>query len=320
MHNITTFKDLTRVFVSSPHYKSLSSSTKYTYGKIINSLISVASDYPLEYQIGDKLPIEVANYWNDKITASGANTAYTKNYQKTVLGLVFRWGTTNLGITPSSNPSLYLPKYKHESEHFKPFTYMDMQKIKARMAVTGYTALKKKDLLTAYLVQFLFETGMRPSEMMNIREHDVVLESREEGFRPDRYLQIVGAKGREEGKISRYVFISPVSSKIIQWFIEHRRSTKAASKHSFLFTTVQGRKIKAQNLHARFTILMDLVGIEGKQLYDARRGCATEIINNPELGINVAMKQLGHKDIATTQKYERLDKIRAASMFKGHRR
>ena len=55
-----------------------------------------------------------------------------------------------------------------------------------------------------------------------------------------------------------------------------------------------------------------------KQLYDLRRGCATEIINAPQYGINVAQKQLGHKSILTTQRYESLNKKRAASLFKGH--
>ncbi len=44
----------------------------------------------------------------------------------------------------------------------------------------------------------------------------------------------------------------------------------------------------------------------------------TEIINNPNYGINVAQKQLGHKSILTTQRYENLNKKRAASLFKGH--
>jgi integrase len=55
-----------------------------------------------------------------------------------------------------------------------------------------------------------------------------------------------------------------------------------------------------------------------KELYDLRRGCATNIIHDARYGINVAMKQLGHKNIATTMRYEALNKKKAANLFKGH--
>jgi integrase len=99
--------------------------------------------------------------------------------------------------------------------------------------------------------------------------------------------------------------------------MKHRASRTAVVSDA-LWVTVRGNKLNTTTSRELFKRTLKKIGLPDKQQYDLRRGCATNIIHDPRYGVTVAQKQLGHKDIRMTMRYENLGKREAARLFKGH--
>jgi len=306
----TNLKELLEEYKQGNHYKVLSEGTKLNYESLHKKLILTSNSHPLYYTNSQEETRAISSKWWDKIMDMGYSNSQVNELKKHI-NRVYSWGFKNLGLSYDSNPAVYMTNLNHELKETHPFTREDVE-----IVVSGKN-YNTADKWVSNIVKFLFETGMRPNEMIELKVSDVVLDDTEKGtLGKTRLIQIIGAKGREKGKVSRYVAVTPAVQGCIRSAMEHRKSVKCSNEQ--LFCSITGRKTDYTYFNRAFRNLMIKLGMLEKEIYDLRRGCATEIINNPNYGINVAQKQLGHKSILTTQRYENLNKKRAASLFKGH--
>ena len=130
-------------------------------------------------------------------------------------------------------------------------------------------------------------------------------------------IKIIGAKGREAGKLSRYVVVTPEVSKCLEAFYAYRKTRKVVKSERLIISSV-GNDFSKRYANTLFKSVMLKVGFRQREMLDLRRGCATSIINNPLYKVTDAQKQLGHKHLSTTMRYEHLNKLEAAKQFKGH--
>ena len=316
-----TIKELADLYTKSPDFTVLSPNTKKSYLAYLDMVVETGGQIPLQYESNLIHTVTQGSEWFKTIQATGWPN-YTQNGVVGQIKRLFSWGIEKLGLPADTSPATYMPKLKHEKKDSNPFTPDEIKKIQNHRIIFGtkYAPLKltEQETIVSYMVEFLFETGMRPGEVFNLKLHDVVLDDHQSGFKSrDRLIQIMGAKGKEKGKVSRYISVTPQVDSLIKIAIQHRHSRKNV-KCDNLWVSMQGKKIDHNNFAKSFKNLMVKVGLLDKQIYDLRRGCATEIINNPAYGLNVAQKQLGHASINTTMIYEKLSKKRAARMFRGH--
>jgi len=237
-----------------------------------------------------------------------------RNQLRAHINVLWQWAVVHHGAAPECNPTIFMPILRHEPREGSPFTKEEAYKVDGLLKSKDYkgkSVLSESEVVVCWMVKLLFETGMRPSEAINLNYTDIIVDGE------DTLLQIIGAKGREENKLSRYVSVTPGVRGCIDWAMKFRYSRKNLSTDS-LFVTVTGKRPRFIFISKLFRGLMKLIGMEEKQLYDLRRGAATAIIHDPRYGITVAQKQLGHKNIQQTMRYENLNKKEAAKLFKGY--
>jgi integrase len=309
--NPTNFNELLTEYQKSNQHKILGEGTRINYESLSKKLLATGSSNNLSYTNNQEEARGLSSFWWDNISAMNYSNSQINELKKHI-NRIYNWGIKNIGLSYDSNPANYMPTLNHELKETHPFTREEIESVKDMKGSTT----KNEEWLSNIIV-FLFETGMRPNEMMELKLSDVVLDDTDKStMGSSRLIQIIGAKGREKGKVSRYVAVTPAVQECIKSAMEHRRSVRCSNEQ--LFCSIRGFKILGPLLNRSFRDLMVTLRMPEKEIRDLRRGCATSIIHDPRYGINVAMKQLGHKNIATTMIYESLNKKRAAGLFKGH--
>jgi integrase len=255
---------------------------------------------------------ELSREWYTKIIKACKTNAMV-NDRKDHIYRVYTWGKKNFGIPTDANPAIYMDNLRHEPAETNPFTLEEITKIKIYLNQPDKSKLTYTETIVANIVLFLFATGMRPQEMIDLGVSDIVMDDNN----IDRLIAIKGSKARESGKVSRYLFVTDEISSYIDVALAHR-STRTSVNNTSLWVSPNGKVIYKAELHRLFKNVLRKIGIADKQLYDLRRGCATNIIHDPRYGVIIAQKQLGHKDIKQTMRYENLGKREAARLFKGH--
>jgi len=149
------------------------------------------------------------------------------------------------------------------------------------------TVLNQLTCLVA--LELLYSTGMRISELTNIRLNDIDL--------LERRINIIGKGDRE-----RRVFITdPGVLSLLQQFMDLR--TQKHLDHPFLFTNSRGNRANPQFLRLQIAKLKPALKTS-KHItpHMLRHTCATHLI---EAGTDIRFVQrlLGHQSISTTQLY-----------------
>jgi len=305
----TNFKDLVETYLNNPAVTSLAPASIKRYTALSNSLLNLLNP-ELSYTSDPAKASEVGSTWFTKLQEEGSSNARVNDHKSHIKRL-YIWATKNFGVAYDSNPSLYMKDLKHEKKETSPFTAEDIKTIVDLPVNSKYNKYSPNELLTVNSIVFLYETGMRPQEFRNLRVSDIVMDDNGR----DKLLAIRGAKGREEGKVSRYLFVTPKIQECIDVALAHRSSV--TTKTDKLFISIKGGEVYAENFRVSFDSTLSKANLPKKEIRDLRRGCATNIIHNPRYGAVVAQKQLGHKHLSTTMIYEDLDKKAAARLFRG---
>jgi integrase/recombinase XerD len=155
------------------------------------------------------------------------------------------------------------------------------------------------------MIEALYATGLRVSELVNLRLDDLDLQS--------GLLRTCG-KGSKERLV-------PVGQAAIFWigrFLKEARPKILKSRQGrFLFTTGRGTKMTRQNFWAMLKNIAHNAGIERKRIkpHILRHSFATHLL---EAGADLRIVQtlLGHSDIGTTQVYTHITKQRLKKLHK----
>lgn len=146
----------------------------------------------------------------------------------------------------------------------------------------GYT---EKLLLTIF-----YNTGMRLSELVNLKENQVNTSG--------NTLKILG-KGNKE----RVVPVSPELIKAIQHYMSRKRKELEGPDTTCLLVSAKGKKLDPRSVYQSVnTWLKTVTTIAKKSPHVLRHSFATHLMNNGA-DINAVKELLGHSSLAATQIY-----------------
>ena len=154
--------------------------------------------------------------------------------------------------------------------------------------------------LDRLIVELLYGTGMRRSELLNIKESDV-----------DSYNSQIKVLGK--GNKERLIPIHPQLVATIKKYIELKRADIDVQDGNYLLVTAKGKKLNAPIVYNCVKKYLSLVTtIEKRSPHVMRHTFATHLLNNGA-DINAVKELLGHSSLAATQVYTHntIDKLKA---------
>lgn len=146
------------------------------------------------------------------------------------------------------------------------------------------------------MLEFLYSTGARISEMINLRESDILW---------DDYIVRLFGKGNKE----RYVPISKICLTYCKEYIYHARPILLKGKHStIMFLNRFGNKLSRMGCWKIIEKHAVKAGIRSKvSPHTLRHSFATHLLQGGA-DLRAVQSMLGHQSISTTQIYTNIDK------------
>lgn len=160
----------------------------------------------------------------------------------------------------------------------------------------------------ALMVELLYQTGMRLSELVGLKLNDLQNGS----------IRIIG-KGNKER-------IVPVSSSLIEAIYKYRSDLPAESKsNSSLILTDSGKKLYSKFVYRKINYyLSNVANVQKRSPHVLRHTFATHMLNNGA-GLEVIKELLGHANLSATQVYThnsfaKLNSIYSQAHPRGHKK
>jgi len=146
------------------------------------------------------------------------------------------------------------------------------------------------------MLEFLYATGVRISELINTKRKDII---------PEVELVRVIGKGQKER-------IIPIGKKSLKWvkkyLQESRPSLAKQNSEDFLFLNRRGRYFSRMGLWKILRKYVNKAGIKKKvSPHTIRHSFATHLLEGGA-DLRAVQEMLGHADISTTQIYTHLDR------------
>lgn len=172
------------------------------------------------------------------------------------------------------NPCAALAQIKYRKVIKKPYSAVDLEKLRAACT----------DIRDLALVDFLYSTGCRVSEVSRLDITDVDLDSGE--------CTVIG-KGNKE----RIVYLTDVAAMHLKSYLDQRKDVGNA-----LFTGKGTSRMGKNGIEAMLRRLGRVAGVENVHPHRYRRTLATNLLDR---GMNIqdVATILGHADLKTTQIY-----------------
>lgn len=172
------------------------------------------------------------------------------------------------------NPCVALKQIKYRKVIKKPYTAVEMEKLRKAC----------QNIRDLALVDFLYCTGCRVSEVARLNINDVSFDTME---------CVVIGKGNKE----RYVYLSDVAALHLQEYLESRSDDSEA-----LFVGKGTDRLHKNGIEAVLKGLGERAGVANVHPHRYRRTLATNLLDR---GMNIqdVAEILGHADLKTTQIY-----------------
>ncbi|MGB8657844.1 MAG: site-specific tyrosine recombinase XerD [Candidatus Zixiibacteriota bacterium] len=167
----------------------------------------------------------------------------------------------------------------------------EMKKLLNQPKESGPLSLRDRAIL-----EFLYGTGVRISELINAKRKDIL---------PEVELVRVMGKGQKE----RIIPIGSIALRAIEEYLSEARP-KLASQDSqdFLFLNRRGRRFSRMGLWKILRKYVNQAGIRKKVTpHTIRHSFATHLLDGGA-DLRAVQEMLGHADISTTQIYTHLDR------------
>jgi len=160
-------------------------------------------------------------------------------------------------------------------------------------------------LRDAAMVELLYATGLRVSELVSLRLRDINMEA--------GYLRCAGKGGKE-----RLVPLGRQATQRLRAYLERARPAilSGGTAHPALFLNSRGRGMSRQGFWKILKKYGRAVGLRGKlSPHVLRHSFATHLL---ERGADLRSVQmmLGHADISTTQIYTHINRERLRKIYK----
>lgn len=254
-----------RKFLATKRVEGTADSTLRRYAEINRALIGYIgkpldeiTTYDIRFYLSARRQIgKVSN-----LTLDGMRRCYSS---------FFNWASAE-GLI-SHNPCTALVRIKSRKMVKKPYSAAEIERIRKACS-------SKRDLA---LVDFLYSTGCRVSEVVGLDISDIDFEQRE---------CVVLGKGNKE----RRVYLTEVAAMHLQEYLDARDDSCEA-----LFTG-RGKRLGKNGIEALVKKLGKGAGVENAYPHRFRRTLATNLLDRG-MSIQDVAAILGHADLKTTQVY-----------------
>ena len=171
-----------------------------------------------------------------------------------------------------------LPQYLEESQT------TELQ-IKFERADNNFSSIRNE-----LLISLFYETGIRLSELMNLRDRDI-----------DFGLEQIKVLGKRNKM--RYVPVGKRMTAQLQGYMDIRNDLGLSTGEGWLFVSDKGQKISKSLVYSTVKTYLSTVTTQSKRSpHVLRHTFATHMLNNGA-DLNVIKELLGHSSLAATQVY-----------------
>ena len=185
----------------------------------------------------------------------------------------------------------------------KPFhlpTLISLEEVEALLDAPNIE--KDDELRDRAMLELMYASGLRVSELLNVKRGDV-----------DLKLNIVTVMGK--GGKQRKIPFGEYASDYIAKYINDVRSKNINSKSSYLFLSKYGEPLSRQYFFKQIKKYAMIAGIKENISPHTLRHCfATHLLNNGA-DLRVVQEMLGHSNIATTQIYTHVTSKRIVEAY-----
>jgi integrase/recombinase XerC len=194
----------------------------------------------------------------------------------------------------TANPARNIPKPKKparlplfvDERGAKALYHIESSEQFARPAEADQFILKRDELI----VTLLYETGIRQSELLGLKDTDV-----------DRSIGQIKVLGKRNK--TRYVPLSKQMMGTIDAYISYRNERFQQPSFESLIVTDKGKKVTKSLVYLKVKFyLSQVTTIQRKSPHVLRHTFATHMLNNGA-ELNVIKEILGHSSLAATQVY-----------------
>ncbi|MBT3455710.1 tyrosine-type recombinase/integrase [bacterium] len=151
------------------------------------------------------------------------------------------------------------------------------------------------------ILELLYATGIRCSELINIKLKDINSEQK---------TILIYGKGRKERIV---LFGSKAHEKLLQHLLHERQKTKTTDE--YLFLNHRGGQLTSRSVQRIIQMFRQFLKIDKFiSPHKIRHSFATHLINQG-VDIRIVQELLGHKNIASTEKYTHVSQEHLAKLF-----
>lgn len=274
---------------------------KYERNYSINTITSYTNDIEIFYKFLNKeniIDIKLVNY---QVLRNYLMYLYNLNYSKTSISrnisslrkyfkYLHREGYIN------SNPTVLLSNPKLDKKLPKVLYYKELEEL---LNSTKSTTLGLRDSL---ILEMLYSTGIRVSELVNIKLKDINYY--------DKNIKILG-KGNKE----RYVLYGSVCENKLNTYLNNSRPLLNINDNEYLFLNKKGEQLTTRGIR----YIVDQIIKAGSLKYHIsphtfRHTFATHMLDNGA-DLRVVQELLGHENLATTQIYTHISNERLRGVY-----
>lgn len=198
------------------------------------------------------------------------------------------------------DPSRHLDLPKPEKKLPVVWSQTDVERLLD--SVVGVDPLTRRD---AAMLELLYGTGMRVSELLQLKLNDLQLEL--------GYLSCLG-----KGNKSRIIPMSTTSIESVRTYLDLARNSLGGQQTDDVFLNSRGDRLSRQGFWKMIKRRAKEAGIE-KEItpHVLRHSFATHLLENGA-DLRVVQEMLGHADLSTTQMYTHVNKARLHDVYKKH--
>lgn len=214
-----------------------------------------------------------------------------------------------LGRYYSSLNSFFIYSIEHEYIESNPLKFIDYPKYTKKVPEYIYESQLEKilnektsenieiELRNKLIINLLLDTGVRVSELVNIKVYDIDIE--------ERIIKVFG-KGSKE----RFVFFTSKTKEILVTYLSKRKEKAIVDN---LLINYKGEKLTERSVQKIIKLVGEKIGLDIHP-HLLRHTFATDLLNK---GADIRMIQelLGHENLDTTQIYTHVSNSRVKEVY-----
>jgi site-specific recombinase XerD len=269
-------KNLLPKFIKDLEEKGRSQSTILAYRADLEQLVSYLEEH------GKGLPTDVSKEEIEAFRDTLLNKKYTPKSVSRKLNAVktfFRWLVTEGHISLNPSEDVSHPKIQQVMPKFlSPLEYRALRDV------------VRDDERIAAIVELILQTGLRISEVANIKLTDV----------SDHELKIVSYSTQPE----RIIPLNEPGKQALESYLTIRPQTDSP----YIFVSKNGKPLAIRNIRAAIDRYMQRAGIENFSVNDLR---TTFMVENLKAGVDLVLLShvSGHRRLSTTERYLELAQV-----------